>query len=460
VQHQLGRKRRGTRELARSARAFALVVHRRVETRHVDLEAALARDVGGQVHRETVGVVQTKGIHAGDRTRRARSHFLEHAHALLQRFGETLFLAAQRGLDERLLLRELRIRLAHLAHQRRDHLVEEELLRAELPAVAQRAPDDPAQHVATPLVRRQHAVDDEERARADVVGDHAQRLVLEVLRARELACRRDQPLEQIDLVIRVHVLQHGRQSLQSHAGVDARRGQRRERAVDTAIELHEHEVPDLDVPIAIFVRRTRRTAGDAGAVVVEDFRARTARTGVGHLPEIVGGVRGALVVADAHDALARYADVAGPQIVGLVVRRVHGHPELLAGQAVDLREQLPRVADRVALEVVAEAEVAQHLEERVVARGVTDLVEVVVLAARAHAALARNGALVRALLGAEEHVLELDHPGIREQQRGIVARHERARGNDLVPLRAEELEKGLADLGAGLHGNAAEKREG
>ena len=73
--------------------------------------------------------------------------------------------------------------------------------------------------------------------------------------------------------------------------------------------------------------------------------------------------------------------------------------------------------DRVALEVVAEAEVAEHLEERVVARGVAHVLEVVVLAAGAHAALRGRGARVRPLLLAEEHVLELHHAGIDNKTR-------------------------------------------
>jgi hypothetical protein len=44
------------------------------------------------------------------------------------------------------------------------------------------------------------------------------------------------------------------------------------------------------------------------------------------------------------------------------------------------------------LEIVAEGEVAEHLEEGVVAGGVADIVEVVVLAAGAHAFLRRGGA--------------------------------------------------------------------
>ena len=197
--------------------------------------------------------------------------------------------------------------------------------------------------------------------------------------------------------------------------------------VGVAVELHEHEIPDLDVAVAVGLGRSRRAAPDFRAVVVEDLRARAARAGVGHLPEIVARVLGALVVADAHAALGRHADVLRPEVVRLVVVDVDGRPQLLRRQAVDLGQQLPRVADRVALEIVAEAEVAEHLEERVVARRVADVLEIVVLAAGAHAALRRRRAHVGPLVDAEEHVLELDHARIDEQQRRIVAGHERRR---------------------------------
>ena len=50
--------RRSHAELARGARALALRLHRLLEARLVDGEPALARDVGRQVHREAVGVVE------------------------------------------------------------------------------------------------------------------------------------------------------------------------------------------------------------------------------------------------------------------------------------------------------------------------------------------------------------------------------------------------------------------
>src|SRR5690606_34327831 len=86
----------------------------------------------------------------------------------------------------------------------------------------------------------------------------------------------------------------------------------------------------------------------------------------------------------------------------------------------------------------------------VVPGGVADLVEVVVLAAGAYAALRGSGAPVAALLRTQEHILELHHAGVGEQQGRVVTRHQRAGGDHLVALAAEELEEVPADVVAGL----------
>jgi hypothetical protein len=62
----------------------------------------------------------------------------------------------------------------------------------------------------------------------------------------------------------VHVLQDRREALEPHARVDAGLRQRRERALRIAVELHEHEVPDLDVAVAVLAGRSRRPAFDSG----------------------------------------------------------------------------------------------------------------------------------------------------------------------------------------------------
>ena len=214
----------------------------------------------------------------------------------------------------------------------------------------------------------------------------------------------------------MHVLQHGGDALQPHAGIHRRFGQRMQNEIVAAflfIELHEHQVPDFDVAVTVGIRRSGRAACHLCTVIVKNLAARPARPGVRHLPEVVGAAAG--LVADAHDALDRHADLFGPNLVGFVVGLIHRYPQLVFGQAVDAGEQLPRVVDRVFFEVVAEAEVAEHLEKRVVARGVADVFQIVVFAARAQAALRGGGAHVIALVLAEKNIFELHHAGVGEQ---------------------------------------------
>ena len=326
--------------------------------------------------------------------------------------------------------------------------------------MAQRAANDPAQHVASAFVERQHAIDDQERAGADVIGDYAQRFVFQIRGAGQLAGELDQVLEQVDFVIAVDLLQDRGEALETHAGIDAGCRQGRQAAVVGAVELHEHEVPDLDVAIAVLVRGPRRATGDVRAMVVEDFGARTAGAGIGHLPEVVGGERRTLVVADADDALGRDADHVLPDIVGLVVGLVDRDQQAVFRQLPDLGQQFPGPDDRLALEVVAERPVAEHLEKSVMARGIADLIEVVVLAAGAQAALHVDDARARRLFAAEERVLERHHARIGEHQGRIAGRNQRTGRHDQMPLRAEEFEEVGTDFGAGFHQSDQSRNSG
>jgi hypothetical protein len=77
-----------------------------------------------------------------------------------------------------------------------------------------------------------------------------------------------------------------------------------------------------------------------------------------------------------------------PELARFVILVEHGHAQVLRRQPQLAGDELPREANGVALEVVAEGEVAEHLEEGVMPGGVPHLLEVVVLAAGAHALLA------------------------------------------------------------------------
>src|SRR5207302_6478408 len=114
-------------------------------------------------------------------------------------------------------------------------------------------------------------------------------------------------------------------------------------------------------------------------------------------------------------------------------------------------DQLPRKLDGALLEVIAEREIPEHLEEGVMAGGVADIVEVVVLAAGAHAFLCGDGARIGTLLEPGEDILELHHARVGEHQGRIVARHERRGRHDGVPVARKKIEKARSDLVDAAH---------
>ena len=208
----------------------------------------------------------------------------------------------------------------------------------------------------------------------------------------------------------------------------------------------------MNTRFQISMKRSPSASGEPGGppgnvvpVIVENLRARAAGAGVAHRPEIVA-------CRDADDPLLGQAGDLPPQIERLVVVVIDGDGELFRRQPEVARQQVPGEFDRVVLEIIAEREVAEHLEERVVARGIADIVEVVVLAAGAHAFLRRRRPDVGALLDAGEDVLELHHPGVGEHERRVVARHERARRHDVMPVLAEELEEVRSNVVDAAHG--------
>ena len=109
-------------------------------------------------------------------------------------------------------------------------------------------------------------------------------------------------------------------------------------------------------------------------------------------------------------------------------------------------QQSPGKLDRALLEIGAEGEIAEHLEKGVMARGVADIVEIVMLAAGADAFLRGGGTGHARLLGAGEDVLELHHAGVSEHQGRVVARHERARRQHGMALSLEEIEEAFSDI--------------
>ena len=107
--------------------------------------------------------------------------------------------------------------------------------------------------------------------------------------------------------------------------------------------------------------------GQVRAAIEMDLAARPARTGVRHPPEVA--VVAVVDVAPARHPFGRQADLVAPDCAGDVVVLVRRRREAFPRDAQVAGQEVPGVEDGLALEVVAERPVAEHLEERVV-RGV------------------------------------------------------------------------------------------
>ena len=129
----------------------------------------------------------------------------------------------------------------------------------------------------------------------DAHGDVAL-LVLAVTFAGHGGYALDRRLEHVGIVIRFFALQDHAQTLEAHTRIHMLGGQRLQLAARLAVELHEHEVPNLDHQMMARVDHvTARDRGDIGLVtqIEVDLAARTAGTRLAHLPEVV-----VLVAAD------------------------------------------------------------------------------------------------------------------------------------------------------------------
>ena len=274
--------------------------------------------------------------------------------------------------------------------------------------------------------------------------------VVAVLPARQLLAELDERGEQVGLVYRRDVLHDARHPLDAEAGVDVLRGQLGERAVRLELVLHEDEVPELEEALGVVARAVGVRAEVRAAVEVE-LGAGPARAGRAGLPEVV-------LAAEENDALvgdAHRPPVVDRLLVGaeaeILVTAEDGDPDVLEGEpeaVLLVRGEVEREPDRLLLEVVADREVAEHLEEGEMPEREPDVLDV----RRAERLLTGGQPPAGRLLLTTKVRLERLHARRGEQNRGVIdARNKRSRGHPEMPVPLEERQKPLTNL-ARLHG--------
>ena len=143
-----------------------------------------------------------------------------------------------------------------------------------------------------------------------------------------LSMARENVPEKVGVVVAFHPLDDGGDSFEPHAGIDAGLGEGFQRPVGKAFELHENEVPEFQVPVAVAPEAALGApAADARSLVDDDLRTRPARAGVAHLPEIILG-----------------GEFPDPVFRRQSVSRTRGPPRRARGPGTSLpRESSPRV---------------------------------------------------------------------------------------------------------------------
>ena len=417
-------------------RPLALLVHQLAEADLVDQQSLLLRHLQGQVDREAVGVVEREGAlpaeHGVARTPYLGGGLVEDRGAGPERLPEGVLLGVGDLRDPLPVAVQLVVGLAHLVAADRQQLGQHAVLGAEQAHRPHRAAQQPAQHVAATLVARGHAVADQHHRAADVVGDHPEAHVVLVVRRRTVRPVSSSARSITGYITSISYMLStpwSRQATRSRP-MPVSMFLLRQRPDDVEVllgphgaqlVLHEDEVPDLQVAVLELGRHLDPVGGlelavgaVLGAAVVEDLRARAARPGHAHRPVV-------LLRPELDDPLVRQPGHLHPQMERLVVAVQDRGPEpalLQAVAAVGLRlgDEVPGELDRPLLEVVAEGEVAAHLEERAVPGGLADVLDV----GGAHALLDAHRAVVRRRLLAEEVGLERHHAGVDEQQVRVV----------------------------------------
>ena len=188
-----------------------------------------------------------------------------------------------------------------------------------------------------------------------------------------------------------------------------------------------------------------RSAGPPNrlAAVDVELRAGTARALAAGLPEVLRArqqddpLLGDAALLPELDRLRVGAEAE------LLVAAEDRHPDLPGVEAEAVERQLPGEVDRLPLEVVAEGEVAEHLEAGEMAGGAADLLDV----GRPEAALGGGQPRRRRRLPAQVVGLERLHAGRRQQHAGVVGGgDQRCRRHPQVPPLLEERHVGLSDL--------------
>ena len=291
--------------------AHASLLELFIEPLVIDFEALLLPDDFLEPQRKPVRVIEAKRDLARERTGAVLlDPFVivrDELQAAIHGAAETLLLLIGDLLDQGAALVELRVDVAHVVGDLKSAVMQERLADSESVPMANRTPHHPAKDIRPAIFVGEHPLGNQECRGPGVVGDdsHAH-VILGLARlvalARNLGRQVDHRPQEVGVVVAQDALFDDSNPLEPRTCIDRRGRQGLHLAAFMTLELHEHEIPELEptAPVGsrLIAERARVDVVDAEGVV--NLGTRAARTGVAHLPEVVFG-------AAADDALVRKA---------------------------------------------------------------------------------------------------------------------------------------------------------
>ena len=360
-------------------RLLLLAVHRRLEGSLIDGEALLLEDLLRVVEREAVGIIELERILTGKLMRTAcgelRLHLLEDLHALLVGLLELLFLGLDDAQDEVLLLCKLRITVLRGLDDTACQGRQEGAADAELTSMTYGTTDDTTEHIATTVVGRHDTVGDHEGHRTGVIGYDTYRYIA-LLAARclvldttgKLADEITKILQCIDIEDGSYVLYCDGETLETHTGIDVLLREVTVVALTIIVKLREYDVPDFHVTVALAAHDVLRAVSVLLATVIVDLGTWSARSGA-VLPEVV-------FLTELVDVVLRDMHHILPDVIRLLIVYIDRRIQTVRIETYTLGQELPCPRNRFLLEVIAEREVSEHLEEGTVAGCLTNILQV------------------------------------------------------------------------------------
>ena len=363
--------------LAGSPRLELLFLHGLCKALLIHRKSLFFQNLPGKIQRKAVGVIEPESIRSVkallSRLHHLLLHVAEDAKPLVNGLVKLIFLLSQHIENKVLLFLKLRITVPASLDHRVAQIRKERPFYSQQSSVARRTADDPAQHIASSLVIGHDSIRNHKGCGADMVSHdtdgNVPLVLLLIFLAGNCADSAPQCADGVDVENGIHILHHGRKPLKPHSGIYVLLFQLRIIALPVIVKLGEHIIPDLDIAVSVTAHGTLRPAAAVLLTpVIVNLGAGTAGAGA-MLPEII-------LFPETENSLRRNSHFLVPDLKRLVVIFIDGRIEPVRVKSHHLRQKLPCPGDCLMLEIVPEGKIAQHLEKRAVAGGLSDIVNV------------------------------------------------------------------------------------